>query len=152
MKNEKVISNFIEALKKSSRVYARVGILENNSRQETSLTNAEIGAQHEFGTSKIPQRSFLRMPIANYLEEKLQEAHVFNKRTVDEIVSEKSMKPLLKRIGSIAHEVVMEAFDTGGYGNWRALSPVTIALKGNDTILIETFQLKDSIGWDVVNA
>lgn len=151
MRNEKVISNFIKALKTANKSCARVGILNDTARNDSFLTNAEIGEQHEFGIG-VPQRSFLRMPIANHLQEKIDEAYPLNKKTLEQIVSEKSFYPLLKKLGSLGHEVVMDAFDSGGYGTWKPLSPLTIALKGSDTILIDTFQLKDSVDWDVVNA
>lgn len=57
----KNLDKFIKALsKRISNV--KIGILGGGARDD-GKTNAEIGAIHEFGTSTMPQRSFLRVQI-----------------------------------------------------------------------------------------
>ena len=63
----------LEALKKTiaklreSPSYVRVGLLgdsKKNTRKGDGLTNGQLGLIHEFGTSTIPARPFLR-PVMN---------------------------------------------------------------------------------------
>lgn len=44
---------------KRKGVHAKVGLLDDGSREGT-FTIAALGAVHEFGTAKIPERSFIR--------------------------------------------------------------------------------------------
>jgi len=106
----------------------------------SELTNAEIGAVHEFGRNskpKIPQRSFLWMPLKLYLQDYVnKKSSVFNR-----LITLADMHTMYELLGITAENVVQSAFQTGGFGNWPALSSVTIARKGSDKILIDTAQL-----------
>lgn len=107
------------------------------------LTNAEIGAIHEFGMigRKIPQRSFLWMPLSLYLKDEVQKkSAVFNR-----LIGLASMQQAYATLGILGENVVQAAFQTGGFGAWPALKPETIANKGSEKILIDTAQLRKSI-------
>ena len=110
----------------------------------SDLTNAEIGAIHEFGKiskPKIPQRSFLWMPLSLYLQDEVyKKASVFNK-----LISFANVLDCYALLGICGENVVQYAFQTGGFGEWPALKPQTIANKGSDKILIDTAQLRKSI-------
>ena len=111
-------------------------------------TNAEIGAEHEFGSISrhLPKRSFLWMPLSFYLFEFVQKkATVFNR-----LIKEGDVLGCYKILGIVGENVVQEGFKTGGFFNWQPLSPVTIAKKGSDKILIDTAQLRKSITSRVV--
>ena len=133
-----------ELLKKYS---ARVGVLGNNNNRDDKFSNATIGLKHEFGsiTEKIPERSFLRMPLRNELPKELKKIGA----AVFEALVKENIKPAFKKLGILGEATVQEAFDTGGFGTWKALSPKTIAKKGFDTILVETTQLRRSITSDI---
>ena len=52
----------------------------------------------------------------------------------------------MKKFGEEALADVDQRFNTGGYGTWAPLSPVTISKKGHDTILVDTGNMKNSVG------
>jgi hypothetical protein len=74
--NVKGLDQLLKALK-SKPPLARVGILGDKSVRATEgtfQTNAEIGAAHEFGTTTIPARSFLRVPISQNLQKEMEQS------------------------------------------------------------------------------
>lgn len=132
------------------RYSIKVGIMGTKARQEhngTTLTNAEIGTIHEFGSAKreIPRRSFLREPLIERLANYLVSKKAFSKQAVDEAIKEGTLLELAKKVGVVAEEVIQEAFATRGFGKWKANKPSTIARKGSDSPLIDTGQLRRSI-------
>lgn len=120
------------------------------------LTNAQIGAIHEFGSpgDKIPERSFLRMPILSKLGDELKTIPGSDWKNVFADGAEESQSggliAVLRVVGQAAVNVVQDAFNTGGFGRWAKLSKATIARKGSSEILIETTQLRRSITFAVV--
>ena len=53
----------------------------------------------------------------------------------------------MEEIGRAAMEDIDARFDSGGYGTWQPLSPVTVARKGGRTeILIDTSNMRNSVG------
>ena len=60
---------------------------------------------------------------------------------------------VMEDVGKAAMADIDARFDTGGYGTWVPLSPLTIALKGGRTeILIDTGNMRNSVGISQVNA
>lgn len=122
-------------------------------------TNAEIGAQHEFGNigRHLPQRSFLWMPLSLYLNDYVQKkASVLNR-----LITLAKIQEAYAVLGIAGENVVQAAFQTGGFGNWQALKLSTLERKhpegfsgfterDNDSILIQTGQLRKSITSRVV--
>ena len=53
---------------------------------------------------------------------------------------------VMKGFGFAALEDIEIRFGTEGYGTWQPLSPVTVQKKGHATILIDTSNMKQSIG------
>lgn len=129
---------------------ARVGILgastARSSTGKPGLTNAEIGARHEFGEGSMPQRSFLRTPIIEELPLALEKAGAFDADVLKNVIQERSVFPWLQEIAAVAKGVVIGAFATGGYGKWK---PSNMANKKNHQTLVETQQLRDSITYEV---
>lgn len=106
-------------------------------RRETEITNASIGALHEFGdpARNIPIRSWLRMPIYLHLEDKkdyLQLAMYKSFKDYD-------IKKFFVKIGIAGEAVVQEGFDTSGWGAW----PPPKYRDGSP--LIDTGQLRKSV-------
>ena len=122
----------------------QVGIFEDSKRDD-GVQNAEIGFKHEFGSplEHLPMRSFLRAPI---LQKGQQLAEAVNASLEENLSLPKAYQALAKE----AEHIVEGAFASGGYGDWKPLSDVTVAKKGNEQILIETGQLKGSIKAKVV--
>jgi len=122
----KNLSESLYALR--SKYHVRVGVFGDKNVRDDGLTNAEVGAVHEFGSveRKIPQRSFLRTPLIM----KAQAA-------VSKEIKEKDLKALtkydvvgyLKRVGKIAEGVVDQAFQTGCWGQWPQLAYSTLLSK-----------------------
>jgi phage gpG-like protein len=126
----------------------RVGILGNKSAREgkAGVTNAEVGAFHEFGTSKLPQRSFLRMPLALKLDKQMKQSGAFDKDVLQDAIHTASFVPYMKKIAVLCESIVLGAFETGGYGQWR---PSNMNRKKNWQTLVETQQLRNSITSEV---
>lgn len=95
----------------------------------------DIGAHHEYGTDKIPKRSWLRMP-----------AEVKKKEINDEIKKQfkavfengRKVDSALGRIGAKAQNVSVGAFRSGGYGKWPKV-------QHGGTPLFDTGTLRNSI-------
>lgn len=170
------LSKVIEELDKKFSI--RVGIIGDVAYQQhehTDLTNADLGAIHEFGAvtkngTKIPERSFLRVPLLTnegrraIIKEVIKNnegvAELAKKPTGDEYDTayreaiKKVVNPemIANQIGLAALERVQEAFETDGFGNWK---PTTEASRkqryGNpdNPTLIDTGQLRDSITFEV---
>jgi phage gpG-like protein len=152
------LTRVIRAL--GTSVYARVGILgTHDSRQQTQVqtantfkaqgptSNSAVGAAHEFGTSRVPQRSFLRMPIRERLSEHLEQSGAFNADVLKEVVKTMSILPWMQKIGKVGEATVLDAFNTGGFGKWKSHAPGYSNNTGQ--LLIDTRQLRNSITSDV---
>ena len=149
----------LERILKTQGATVKVGILGDSGSREgdggsdqeeddDAIDNAGIGLIHEFGTENIPERSWLRMPLIEKFESKLDDAGAFNKKTIEKVIREKSSVTMFKKIGIIAEECIQEAFDTGGFGKWK---PSNFSLKKNEQTLVETQQLRDSVTSEVVS-
>lgn len=119
----------------------KVGIL-GDSR------NATIGAAHEFGTSKLPRRSFLRVPIADHFEKYMESSGIFTRESLEKVIEDRSMIPWLTRMGILAEKIVAEAFSTGGFGKWAKWKNPNYE-NNTGQILIDTQQLRNSITSEV---
>lgn len=126
---------------------ARVGILGTSPRANGKSTNTKIGIKHEFGDGNLPQRSFLRVPIADNLENYLVKAGAFDKRTtIKDAIKSRNLLPWVTKMAIMAVQIVNEAFDSGGFGKWK---PSDMRFKKNHQTLVETQQLRNSVTWDV---
>lgn len=132
---------------------ARVGILgdktvRSNNEKKQGLNNAEVGAIHEFGGANHPQRSFLRVPIAEHLESKLEGSGLADKDRLALVLKTGDTTPWVQELAILAEAIVIEAFATGGYGKW---TPWTTPGYQNNTgqILKDTQQLSESITSEV---
>lgn len=147
----KGLDQIIKALKDRLPT-ARVGVLGAKTNRKTDgkamATNAGIGAVHEFGSSKMPQRSFLRVPIAEHLQKKMESSGAFDEDVLKEVVASGTIIPWIKKIAVLGEAIVAEGFATGGFGKWPAWK--TPGYKNDDNrLLVDTRQLRDSISSDV---
>ena len=131
---------------------AYVGIMGGKAtslHENSDYTNAQIGAVQEFGSisRNIPARSFIRMP----LEMKLPDWYRRNTKNYINACINGSKQKFYTRLGLEAEEMIQEAFETRGYGQWKENSPATIARKGSDMPLVDTGALRASISSEVVN-
>jgi|DEB0MinimDraft_6_1074348.scaffolds.fasta_scaffold20713_2 hypothetical protein len=145
----KVTSNLkgLEQLQENlkTNLVAKLGIFaDKNARGDGALTNAEIGARHEFGviSEGLPRRSFLKDPIEIKRKELLATANKVIKANINK---EGGAEKIFELIGIAGEAIVQEAFESGGFGTWQPLAQSTIDAKGSEQILIETSQLRKSI-------
>jgi phage gpG-like protein len=117
----------------------------------STVNNAEIGLKHEFGgpstlpngvTINLPQRSFLRVPLINQYQKFLEASGAFDRATLASVLKKGTMKRWLMKLGMIGEQVVLEGFDTGGFGEWK---PSNMSFKQNHQTLVESQQLRNSI-------
>jgi len=112
----------------------KVGILgENAKRSNGESNNADIGAKHEFGYDGMPVRSFLRMPLQEELPRNLEKMD-FEKLDPEDMAH---------KIGQAAVTTVHQAFDSGGFGEWKP------SKKSSGKTLIDSGQLMKSINYEL---
>ena len=149
--NVKGLDQLLKALKTSPPT-ARIGILGGTPRKANSSshnpTNAEVGAAHEFGTASIPMRSFLRVPISEKLQKRMEDSGALDKEVLTSVVKNGTLLPWLKKVAVLAEGIVVDAFDTGGFGKWPGWK--TPGYQNNSgQLLVDTTQLRDSITSEV---
>lgn len=112
-------------------------------------TNADIGLAHEKGikSKNLPRRSWLEDPLRDHLKEYFVKA---GKKAIESMLMS-SYTSAYAQLGLIAEVIIQKGFESGGYGKWKPLSPMTIARKGSSAILIDTAQLRRSITSEVVS-
>lgn len=144
------LDQLLKALK-AREPTARIGILGSGQRagKGSPPSNATIGAWHEFGTSKMPMRSFLRVPLTDHLNDRLASAGAFDPETLKAVIASGSLIPWIKKVMIVAKVIVLEGFDTGGFGKWPDLAQSTWSKKKVQQILVETQQLRNSITTEV---
>lgn len=135
---------------KNQKVSVKVGILGSSNRDDSSVSNAQVGAAHEFGapSRNLPQRSFLRIPLSKNLGKKIEASGEFSPATLKEVMRAKTAVPWAEKLGIIGVGVVLEAFDQQGPG-WAPLTEKTMDKKKVKQILTETQQLRNSITYVV---
>lgn len=140
------IGRLMKALSKP--VVIRVGILGNkNSRSGHSDSNATVGAAHEFGTSRMPRRSFLLDPLKEKLSEYVEKSGVFTDEITTQVMKDSSAGLWIRKLAAIAESVVLDAFKTNGFGRW---APWKSGYTNNTgSVLVDTQQLRNSITSDV---
>ncbi len=140
------LEKLIEGLEKG--IFVDIGIMGAGSF-EGGATIAAIGAVHEFGTDRagrdndivIPERSWLRMPLETGQEdiEDAVKPHLAKK------LAEGDTEGIFELIGIAGEARIQEAFETGGFGDWPANAPSTIAQKGSSAPLIDDGTFRKSI-------
>lgn len=150
--NIKGLDQMLKALKSRPPV-CRIGILGNSDirgKDKKGTTNSEVGAAHEFGAPgrNLPQRSFLRVPLADHLEKYLEQSGAFDKKVFDDVIAQGSVVPWLKKVAATAQAVVSDAFNTKGFGKWAPWKNPNYTNEGG-TLLVDTQQLRDSITTEV---
>jgi hypothetical protein len=140
----------IMAVFKNNMPTLRVGILGSKAARNAKKgdnSNATIGASHEFGTSTLPMRSFLRQPLSDNLEAYLKASGAYDEKVIMDMIKHGTINEWMKKVGVTAESVVADAFSSGGFGKWM---PSNMAHKENHQTLVETQQLRNSITSEVV--
>ena len=137
----KKLEQLIKALNESAKVHVKIGVLGEGEKRDDGMSNAEIGRIHEFGIGQH-QRSFLRVPLMDHLNEELKQAGAFSDESVKQILREGSFKPFFGRVAVLGERIVQDAFDTSGNGKWPESN---MANKVTKQTLVESRQLRRSI-------
>jgi hypothetical protein len=142
----------LKNIKELKKYKVKIGILGSNAVQlNGNKTNAEIAYMQEFGDSalRIPARSFLKMPLVikkNFIKNNL----ISNKEKLLGYIARGETRIIFAKLGILSERIIQEAFATRGFGQWAPNSPMTIRLKGSDSPLIDTGQLRRSITSKVI--
>mgnify|MGYP003630161513 FL=1 len=117
---------------------------KDGNQTKNSMTNAEIGAVHEFGSfsKNVPKRSFLKAPFFEKKEAFLKQMAGIVDR---DIGKNNGVDKIYSSMAVIGTAIVQQAFHTSGFGKWAPLSPQTIEKKKSASILIDSGQLRKSI-------
>lgn len=120
-------------------IHGAEGAAAHGETKGEPLTVAQVGAFHEFGTSRVPQRSFVRgwfdesqAEIAELLRSQLALAAA-GKLTVEQALERVALKCEASMKKRIRNRIP------------PPLAPETIARKGSSVPLIDTGQLRNSI-------
>ena len=146
------ISTYLHNIEEAKRSTIAVGIQDSELHYYTNEDGSvgesvqEVGAQHEFGTDKVPRRSFLRTP---FWVKRTDLGKFITKQFVKVAETGFSASDAMELIGVKAQSISQEAFTNGGFGTWRALSQMTIEEKGSSQILVDTGALVQSITYKV---
>lgn len=152
------LKTLMRQVEELSTVRTQVGLFADNAGRVADRgriqDNPSLGLVHEFGamfsiagtkaTVHLPERSFLRVPLMVHL------APLVNETNWVGLIIKQGVKRALAHLGTLAEDIIQEAFATGGFGVWPKLSPVTVRRKGASAILIETAQLRKAIASRVV--
>lgn len=110
---------------------------------DDDLTVAEIGSLHEFGAEDLPERSFIRAPF----DDNVNDYGVLATRLSGQMVDgSKTHRQALELLGEAARSDQVEAINRGIPPR---LKDATIARKGSSKQLIETAQMKQSLDFVV---
>jgi len=110
------------------------------------LTNAELALVHEFGTDKVPERSFIRAAFdANH------ERYFANMKKLVGAVIDKKLT-LRRAIGLVSSQMAsdMRGLIRSGAGIPPPNAPATVERKGSSRPLVDSGQLLGSISHAVV--
>ncbi|MBE0469590.1 MAG: hypothetical protein IBX55_08820 [Methyloprofundus sp.] len=144
------LRSFEAALREAKTKEVAVGVIGNTTSVYQHGQNVlDVAGAHEFGKGRMPARSFLRMPFNNKRNE-IDAAILTQFRRVAD--GRASVQQALGLVGVTARNISIEAFETGGFGQWQDISAETKATKGSDTILWDTGKLVGSVTWAVRDA
>lgn len=96
------------------------------------------------GYIHIPARSFLQMPLSRkgaVINELKKQLGTNLEDIAYHFAKTGDMQTLAIMLGVSAREVVIQAFETGGFGQWKPNSQLTVALKGSNNPLQNTGEL-----------
>ena len=105
------------------------------------------------GYVHIPPRSFLQMPLTRKNAVLKEFRKLFKGKDLEELIyhfgKTGDLMSLAVLLGASAVEVVKQAFQTQGFGQWAPNSPYTIAAKGSANPLQDTGELWQKIDFEV---
>ena len=115
--------------------------------------NFKINLKKTTTQIQIPARSWLQMPLekSSELRKKIIAKFGSKEDVIEYIAQTGDLMSLAIMLGAAAVEQIQEAFSTGGFGEWAANSPVTVAQKGSAMPLIDNGDLRGAVTYEVEN-
>ena len=104
--------------------------------------NATKAAINEYGTSKIPQRPFMRTAVSRH-------GKSWGEKSAKAVQSVMKGMPISQVTELVGMQMKSDISSTLTNGPWTPNSPVTIAKKGSSRPLIDTGELRASITYRV---
>lgn len=112
-----------------------IGIVEKQTHSD-GVDMAFLQATHHYGviSQNLPSRDPYIIPLQDNKDKVMQDIQPFMQKASQEFDEVVAYEGIGKQV---LENVVKEAFRTGGFGKWEALSQTTINRKGHDTILVD---------------
>ena len=107
------------------------------------ITFEEDGKQYT--VKGVPARSFLRMPLTLFLPKATKEI-----RIIESDNERLNYEAIANALGEASVEVIHEAFESQGFGNWLPHQSKEYAKDNDNPVLDKTGKLKNSIGYEVI--
>lgn len=138
----KKLADLRRRIESKKKVY--VGLPQGSGGYDTGETVVGVGVANEFGTRRIPERSFLRVPLA---ANKDRINNAFKRQMPAVLRGDITFDKLLETIGQLGAGISQEAISAGIS---PANAPSTIAKKGSGkNTLIDTGNLREKITYVV---
>ena len=131
----------------------RVGITDASQVEKAKLhefgSNSPIKFEDNGKTYKIkgvPARSFIRTPLSLFLPEAIESVKMLNSQDVQFDPEE-----VANILGQTSVEVINEAFETQGFGQWLPHQNEEYAKDNDNPVLDKTGKMRNSIGYEIIN-
>jgi len=147
-----MMDDYLKNLEQAVKSSVKVGLPSDKVGQQVyggGATIMQIGAQHEYGTEKMPARSFLRMPF-DLKRDEINNFIGLQFRAVLE--GKRSASDAMELVGVKAVNISRAAFRNNGYGQWAPLAESTKFIKaeaGKTTPLVWSGILRNAITWSI---
>lgn len=118
---------------------------KSKTSKSSNIHLASLAAIHEYGTSKIPERPFMRQSF----DEKNRDWTNVTIRAINSITNGKeSVHSGLSKLGQWMQGKVRLEIAKGGF---TALAPATVRAKGDPKPLIDTGRMRQGVDYEVVS-
>ncbi len=141
------LNEYLQKLSVLSKHPVSVGVHKSAGKHDGSdLTVAEVGAYNEFGTERIPERSFMRSAMReNKIENLLMIARIIKKISSGQ---GGNYRQAMGKVGmKVQNDIQRKIVDLKTPPNAQS----TIDRKKSSNPLIDTGQLVNSIRWEYAN-
>lgn len=140
IEDKRIDDEVFARLRRLDGLVVRVGVL--TPRRVRGRTIAIVAAAHEFGTRKIPQRSF----IGRTIDERGPELQAIQAKVIDRVIDGEDPERAANILGLAASSAIRERIRAGIP---PALARKTVERKHSTLPLVDTGQLLNSITHDV---
>jgi len=138
---DKGLKNILKNVQEFKDIVVKVGVQgsEANSRNE-GVRVVDYATANEYGTDKIPERSFIRSTVDDNKGFKEEIDHAFT----SVITGKDTPHAAMAKVGIIARDDIIAKINKGD-SRWKPLSEKTKARKKSSKPLIDTGRMKQSI-------